>query len=310
MIPLDDLPSLALFARVVDQRSFSAAAREAGMAKSAVSRRIAALERRLGISLLRRSTRALSVTDDGLRVYEHCAALLAAARAAEEAARARAGVSGSIRVNGPVTLSQMHLARAVAGFLHRHPEVEVNLFAEDRLVDVIEGGFDVVVRIGRLADSALRSRKLAADRLVVCASPEYLARHGAPTAPADLVHHECLHYSLVPRAAEWRFRATGGGVLSVPTRGRFSSSNGTVLREAALAGVGVVVLPLFMVAREVDARQLVLLLEGARRARIGIYAVTAGGPAVAPRTRALIDHLAHYFARPRWMQEPAAGAGA
>ena len=143
------------------------------------------------------------------------------------------------------------------------------------------------------------------NRLVVCASPEYVARRGAPTTPADLVHHECLHYSLVPRAAEWRFRASGGGVLSVPTRGRFSSSNGTVLREAALAGVGLTVLPLFMVAREVEAGRLVLLLEGARQARIGIYAVTADGPAVAPRTRALIDHLAQYFARRRWMQDQA-----
>lgn len=308
MIPLEDLPSLALFARVVDHRSFSGAAREARIAKSAVSRRIAALERRLGIPLLRRSTRALSVTDDGLRVYEHCAALLAAAGAAEETARARTGVRGVIQVNAPVTLSQMHLGGAIADFLQRHPEVEVSLFAEDSLVDVIEGGFDVVVRIGRLADSSLRSRRLAADRLVVCGSPQYLARRGVPATPADLVHHDCLHYALVARAAEWRFRVPGG-VLSVPTRGRFSSSNGTVLREAALAGVGLTVLPLFMVARDVEAGRLILVLEGARRARIGIYAVSAGRSAVAPRAKALVDHLAQYFSRPRWMQDLPASSG-
>jgi DNA-binding transcriptional LysR family regulator len=301
MIRLDDYPSLALFARVVHHRSFSAAAREAGIAKSAVSRRIAELEKSLGVSLLRRSTRSLSVTDEGLRVYEHCANLLAAATAAEEAAQATSGaVRGVLRVNGPVTFSQMYLARAIALFLHRHPDVEVHLTTEDRFVDVVEGGFDVVVRIGRLADSALLARKLATDRLVVCASPAYLSERGTPSSPADLVHHECLHYALVPRGAEWRFRGANGAI-SVPTRGRLSSTDGTTLREAALAGTGLVVLPSFMVARDIAAGRLALVLEGARRAAIGVYAVTAHRTQAAPRTRAFVDFMAKHFGRADWM---------
>lgn len=301
MIPLDDYPSLALFARVVHHRSFSAAAREAGIAKSAVSRRVAQLERTLGVALLHRSTRSLSVTDEGLRVYEHCANLFAAAAAAEQAAGAGgSAVRGVLRVNAPVTLSQMHLTRALTSFLERHPGVEADLSADDRMVDVVEGGFDVVVRVGRLADSSLSVRKLATDRLVVSASPDYVARHGAPSSPADLVQHECLHYALVPRAAEWRFRGEHGPI-AVPTRGRFTSTDGLSLREAALAGAGLVVVPLFMVARDVAAGRLALVLEGARRAAIGIHAVTANRAHAAPRARAFIDHLVKYFGRPDWI---------
>jgi len=301
MLALDDYPSLALFARVVHHRSFSAAAREAGIAKSAVSRRVARLEQTLGVPLLRRSTRALSVTDEGLRVYEHCATLVAAASLAQEAtAAAGGGVRGVLRVNAPVTFAQMFLARAIASFLRRFPEVEVHLSADDRMVDVIEGGFEVVVRIGRLADSALTARKLATDRLVVCASPAYLAERGVPASPEELVRHECLHYGLVPRAAEWRFRGSSG-VLSIPTTGRLVSSDGTTLREAAVAGAGLVVLPSFMVARDVNEGRLTLVLEGARRAAIGIYAVTANQRHPPPRARAFIDFMAKYFGRADWM---------
>jgi DNA-binding transcriptional LysR family regulator len=308
MLVLDDYPSLALFARVVHHRSFSAAAREAGIAKSAVSRRIARLEEALGVPLLRRSTRSLSVTDEGLRVYEHCAELVAAAAAAEEAtASASGGVRGVLRVNAPVTFAQMHLARAIAGFLQRYPEVEVHLSVEDRLVDVIEGGFEVVVRIGRLTDSALTARKLASDRLVVCGSPAYLSARGRPSSPAELLGHDCLHYALVPRAAEWRFRGAGAP-LSVPTRGRFISSDGTTLREAALAGAGLVVLPSFMVAGDLAEGRLELVLEGARGAPIGIYAITADRSRPPPRARAFIDFMVKYFARPDWMTgEPSGG---
>jgi len=296
-VKLDDYASLALFARVVHHRSFSAAAREAGMAKSVVSRRVARLEKALGVRLLQRSTRALSITDEGMRVYEHGAALVAAARAAEDAAT-QGAVRGVVRVNAPVTFGQLYLARAAASFLKEHPEVEVHLSTDDRFVDVVEGGYDVVVRIGRLADSGLVARKLASDRLVVCGSPEYLEARGTPTSPADLIHHECLHYGLVARTDEWRFR----GAPSVPTRGRFVATNGTVLREAALAGAGLAVVPSFMVASDVEAGRLVLVLEGARRASIGIFALTASASQTAARTRALLDWLAAYFARPRWVE--------
>ena len=183
MIPVDQVASLALFARVVHHRSFSAAAREAGMAKSAVSRRVAELEAALRVRLLHRTTRSLSLTEEGERVHAHARALVAAADAAQEVAGLATGaVLGTLRLNATAAFSQLYLARAVSAFLALHPEVEVHLSTDDRMVDVVEGGFDVVFRIGRLVDSSLVSRRLATDRLVVCASPEYLARAGTPRA--------------------------------------------------------------------------------------------------------------------------------
>lgn len=293
---------MALFAAVVKQRSFTAAAREVGLAKSAVSKRITLLEDRLGVRLLVRTTRKLSLTEEGLRYYEHCAALLAAAEAAEDAVAGATTVPrGVLRVNAPVTFSQMYLAAAVAPFLARHPEIDLHLSADDRIVDVVEGGFDVVVRIGRQVDSSLASRRLATDRLVVCGAPSYLAARGRPASPADLLGHNCLHYTLVPRQGEWRFRGAAGP-LAVPVTGNFSTTDGTVLRRAALAGIGLAVVPSFMVASDVAAGRLELVLEGARRAEIGIHAVFASRKQLPARSRFFLDHLVRYFADPGWRE--------
>lgn len=301
MLALDDLQSLALFARVVQHRSFSGAAREAGIAKSAVSRRVAHLEAVLGVRLLLRSTRKLSLTEEGVRVYEQCVALLAAASAAEAVAGgARDAVRGTLRVNAPVTFAQMHLAKPIARFLQEYPEVDVQLSTENRFVDVVEEGFDVVIRVGRLLDSSLHARKFATDRLVVCASPEYLARRGTPSSPTDLLGHNCLHYALVPRAGEWRF-GQGAEARSIPVHGNLATSDGTVLREAALAGLGLAVLPSFMVVGDVVDGRLVLVLEGARRAEIGIHAVVAHRKHAPARVRAFLDFLVKHFSRTRFL---------
>jgi DNA-binding transcriptional LysR family regulator len=298
MLGIDDLPSLALFARVVHLRSFSAAAREAGIAKSAVSRRVARLEDALGVRLLRRSTRSLSVTEEGLRVFEQCAKIVAAAGAAEEAAGLEGGIArGVLRVGAPVTFAEMHLGRAIGQFLREHPEVDVQLSTDNRLADVVEDAFDVVVRVGRLADSSYYAKKLATDRLVVCGSPEYLERCGTPERPEDLSEHNCLRYALVPAAGEWRFRGRDGRPATLTTRGNFTVDDGGVLRSAALAGLGLAVLPSFMVKREVTEGRLRLVLEGARRAEIGIYAVTAHRTHGPLRVRVFVDFIARHFAR-------------
>ena len=295
MIPIDQISSLALFARVVHHRSFSAAAREAGLAKSAVSRRIAELEQDLRVRLLHRTTRSLSLTEEGERVHAHALALVAAADAAQEVAGLATGaVRGTLRVNATAAFSQLYLARALTGFLALHPEVEVHLSTEDRMVDVVEGGFDVVFRIGRLTDSSLVARRLATDRLVVCASPEYLARAGTPREPSDLLQHSCLHYALVPRSMEWRFRK-GGRTLEVSTRGPFSCTDGLTLREAVLAGAGLAAVPSMLVAGDVAAGRLQLVLEGTRRAEFGIHALTAHRTQTPPRVRALLDFLVAHF---------------
>jgi DNA-binding transcriptional LysR family regulator len=306
---LEQIVDLALFARLVDARTFSEAARRTGIAKSAVSRRIALLERRLGVQLVRRSSRSLEVTSDGARFYEHCAQVLAAARAAE-AAVSGAGVAmgGRVRVSAPVTFSHMHLAGAIAAFQLDHPEVDVQLVADDRLVDAVAGEFDLVVRVTRLDDGAFVARRLASDRLVVVGAPGYLDARGRPTRAEELVHHNCLCYSLVEASAEWRFRAADRKVIPV-VRGSFSSNDGAALREAMLAGLGLAVLPFFMVSRDVAAGRAELVLEGLRRAEIGIYAVVSSARGLPLRVRALIEHLQRRFARPDWREAPPPPAG-
>jgi len=295
MIPIDQIGSLALFARVVHHRSFSAAAREAGLAKSAVSRRIAELEQALRVRLLHRTTRTLSLTEEGVRVHEHARTLVTAADAAQDVAGLATGaVRGTLRLNASTAFAQLYLARAITDFLALHPEVEVNLSTDNRLVDVVEGGFDVVFRMGQLRDSSLVARRLGTDRLVICGSPEYLARVGVPRSPADLVQHACLHYSLVPRSAEWGFRHANR-VVEVSTRGQLSGDDGLALREALLAGAGLGTLPSMLVAADVAAGRLQLVLEGSRRAEVGIHALTAHRSHTPPRVRALLDFLLSHF---------------
>jgi DNA-binding transcriptional LysR family regulator len=307
---VNHLVDLAIFARVVESRSFTAAASQSGIAKSAVSRRISLLERRLGVLLLRRTTRTLSVTTEGAHFYEHCAKVLESARAAEASVAGDAkGIRGRIRVSAPVTLSYMHLTRAIAEFLESEPEVEVELVTSDRFVDVVGDGFDLVVRVAQLEDASYVARRLASDRLVVVGSPAYLDARGRPTTPEDLIHHECLHYELVPRAAEWRFRGAAGGA-PIPTRGRFSSSCGSSLRSAALASAGLVVIPSHMVAPDVAAGRLEVVLSHAWRGEIGIYGVVATSRGLAPRTRSLLDFLARWFKDVVWANPHGPGSRA
>lgn len=299
-VPLDDLASMALFAQVVQARSFSAAAQTAGLAKSAVSKRIARLEERLGVRLLTRTTRKLSLTPEGLRFYEHCAQLVSAADAAEESVSSASRLArGRLTVNAPVTFAQMYLGAPIAAFLQRYPEIELDVSTDNRVIDLVEGGFDVVLRISRLTESSLVTRRLAEDRLVLCAAPSYLERHGEPQSPDELLRHNCLHYALVPRGGEWRFRGSDGP-YEVPTSGNFSTTDGSLLREAAVAGLGLVVLPSFMVSRELADGRLKSVLPAHRRGRIGLYAVLATRRQLPLRTRLFIEHLAAHFAEPRW----------
>lgn len=291
---------MALFAHVVRLRSFTRAGEHVGIAKSAVSKRITQLEDALGVKLMRRTTRTLSLTEEGMRYYAHCERIVqAAADATESIAEVSGRARGTLRIGAPVTLSQMCLSRLVAELLLEHPGIDVELVAEDRLVDLVEGGYDAVVRITRLSDSSLVARRIATDRLVFCASPAYLARAGTPATPTDLVHHDCLHYSQVSLAHEWRFRK-GKDRYVVPVQPRFRTNDGAVLREATIAGLGIAVLPLFMVESEVRAGRLALVLEGTRRAEVGIHIVYAHREHVPKRLRIFVDFMAKKFAKESW----------
>jgi len=311
----DDVQSLLIFARVVEAKSFTGGAARAGISKSVASSRIAALEERLGTRLLHRTTRRLTLTPDGLSLYEHAAQM---ASAADAAAATAAGASveprGVLRVNAPVVFAQLYLVEPLAAYLELHPRVRVELLLADRMVDLVEEGVDVAIRISaRLRDSSLVGRKLAEDRTLVCASPAYLARRGTPLTPGDLLHHDCLRYSLLESADEWRFRESSGEgrSFSVPVEARFQAQSGSLVREAALAGMGLAVLPSFMVARDLAAGALVQVLSPYSFIRIAIQALYAPTRTLPGNVRAFIDLLSQRFRVPPWLApksgEPAPG---
>jgi DNA-binding transcriptional LysR family regulator len=301
----DDVLSLVFFARVVEAQSFTRAASQLGVSKSLVSKRVAELEQRLGTRLLLRTTRRLSLTADGLSLYERAQRMVAEA---DEAAALTAGAGkeprGVLRVNAPPTFAELYLTAPIAAYLQRHPAVRVELLLADRFVDLVEDGVDVAIRVSsRLRDSSLVSRKLAEDRTVVCASPEYLRRKGVPRAPAELVHHDCVRYTLLKTADEWRFRDENGS-FSVPVEGRFSAASGIALREAALAGIGLAVLPYFNVASDLRASRLVEVLGEHSFVRLTIHAVYAPARVVPVNVRAFLDLLSVHFRKPPWLLPP------
>lgn len=301
---LDDMGSLALLAKVVEQQSFSAAARDLGLAKSAVSKRIAVLERKLGVRLLVRTTRSVTLSEAGMRVHAHCAGLLAAARgAAASLAMTDAGERGCVRINAPVLYAERTLTPLLQRFLDEHPGIEMELSADDALVDLASGRHDVVVRIAqRLPNRSLAARTIGHDRLVLIASPDYLARHGEPKAPEDLVQHRCMRYVQRSAAMEWRFKSANGEVVdpvvvSVPAR--FAAGDDASLRAAAVHGVGLTIMPLGFVAREVAAGELKFVLDGRLwQPERTVHALLPEGRLAAPRVRKVVDFLAAHANQP------------
>lgn len=292
----DDVSALVIFARIVGAKSFTAAAAQLGMSKTAVSARLSQLEERSGTRLLQRTTRRLSLTSDGLALYEHAAKLAAEADRAAAAWEAGATVPrGVVRLSVPVSFAQLQLTRPVNTYLERYPLVRVDFMVTDRLVDLVAEGVDVALRLSAgLPASSLVGRKLADGRTVVCASPEYLARKGTPERPADLLQHDCLHYSGISISDEWRF-LEGGKSFGVPVNPRFEASSGLVILEAALAGMGIAVLPSFSVAEHLASGRLRQVLAPNTFIRLVLHAVYPGAGPVRASVRALVDMLAEHM---------------
>jgi len=207
---------------------------------------------------------------------------------------------GVLRINAPPTFAELYLTAPIAEYLEKYPAVRVELLLADRYIDLVEEGVDVAVRVSsRLRDSSLVGRKLAEDRTVVCASPAYLERKGSPKTPAELVHHDCVRYTLLRAADEWRFRGPAGS-FSVPVDGRFSAASGIALREAAIAGIGLAVLPYFNVAADIRAGRLVALLEDYSFIRLTLHAVYSPARVLPVHVRAFVDLLAAHFKNPPW----------
>jgi len=300
----DELLAMLTFVRVVDARSFTAAALALGVAKSVVSARIAALEAELKVRLLHRTTRKLSLTPEGLALYERCAPVVAAADAASMAV-AGAGDTprGLLRINAPVAFAEEYLAEPIATFLGRHPHARVEIAVNDRMVDLVDERVDVAIRVASRLGGAggLVARRLASDRTVLCASPGYLARRGTPRTPEDLLGHDCLVYALLKVSDEWRFHSQdGAGTYTVPIEPRFAAASGALLRRAALAELGLAVLPSFMVAGDLAAGRLCRVVDAFRGVALGIFAVYPQVRPVPAKTRAFVDVLAAHFRSARW----------
>jgi DNA-binding transcriptional LysR family regulator len=290
---LDDLGALLAFVRVVDARSYSAAARQLGATTSALSKRVAKLEGVLGVRLLERTTRRLAPTEAGAAFYERCLRVLDELGEAERAAtQLGSAVRGTLRLNAPVIFGELHVAPLLPPLLERHPDLRIDLSLSDRYVDLVDEGFDLAVRIGRLADSSLAARRLGRVPAVVCASPAYLERRGAPKTPADLARHECLRYSLAGAGREWRLRGPDGKERAYAAAGRCSLNHGGAMREVALAGGGLAQLPLFLVADALRAGRLRSVLDEHRVSDFGIYAVYPAGRAPSPKVRAAVEFFA------------------
>lgn len=295
---MDRLAAMQVFVRVVETGGLSAAGRALGLAPSSVSRRIAELEDMLGLRLLHRTTRRLSLTEAGETYYERARAIV---RAVDEASLAvtetRAAPRGTLRVTVPASLARRHVARAVAAFQTEYPAVAIAMSVTDRPVDIVGEGFDVAVRAGRLEDSSLIARKLGDARRLVCASPAYLARAGCPPHPHALADHACLTFRRHPGGNLWRFRK-GDGRFEVRATGPLFADDGEALVAAAVAGLGLILVPEWLVGDEIGGGRLVEVLAdyAADPEKTPVYAVYAPGPYVPPKVRAFSDFLAARFA--------------
>jgi DNA-binding transcriptional LysR family regulator len=298
---MERLAEMMTFAKVVETKSFSGAARLLGSSKSLVSKQIGQLEHALGVRLLNRTTRSMSLTEIGAAYYEHCARIAQEIdAAAETAAQLQVEPRGILKLTSPVMFAAKHLAPALQSFLQRHAKVEVELNASDRVVDLVEEGWDLAIRIGRLGDSTLVARKLAPIRTILCATPSYLAAHGTPRTVADLKVHNCLGYTLPTPAAADRWAFGADGQLVVQVSGTFRANNGDALREAALAGIGLVNQPVFLFDEDLRAGRLVALaLDQPLFQFANVYAVHATGRHVPAKIRTFGDFLAE-----RWAGEP------
>jgi DNA-binding transcriptional LysR family regulator len=299
---MDKFEDIQAFIAVVDAGSFTAAADKLGSAKSAVSRRVSALEERLGVQLLHRTTRVLNLTETGRSYYDHGTRILADLAEAEAAVQQQHGeLRGTLRFALPLSFGVRHMCGPIATFTKQHPKVRFDLDLNDRRVDLIEDNFDLALRIGRLADSSLIARRLFDVHAVVCASPNYLNVHGTPQTPEDLKNHQCLVYSNLGDPDRWNYEDRDGNEGTVKVNSEMSASSGDFLSNAAAHGMGVVIQPTFIASAAIRAGNLMPILTDYSWPISPAYAVYPPTRHLSYRVRAFIDFLADKFAgTPQW----------
>ncbi|RPE77305.1 LysR family transcriptional regulator [Vulcaniibacterium tengchongense] len=304
---MDRIGDIALFLRVLDLGSISAAARSLDLSVAVASQRLKRLERELGVRLLHRTTRRLHATPEGAALAEQGRPLVEDLEALASGLRqAGTEVAGTLRVTASASFGRQYISPLLPEFLARHPRVTLSLDLNDQLLDLVSAGVDLAVRIGALDDSSLVARKLAVNRRVICAAPDYLRRRGVPRTPQELAEHDCI--LLVGRQGRqdvWRLGDGRGGEIAVRVRGRFESNYGEALRDAAVAGLGIALHSTWHACDDLRSGRLMQLLPEYPIADTGIYAVMPQRRLVPPRVRAFVDFLAERFASPPWEQHAA-----
>ena len=299
---MDRLQSMEAFVKVVEQGSFAGAANVLGLSRAMVSKHVAALEDRLGVRLLQRTTRRLNLTEVGRAYFDRSREILSQLAEAEETASAlQSTPRGTLRINCSTGFGVRHLAPALAAFQTQYPELQVDLNLSDRLVDIVEDGFDLVIRIGNLQDSSLIARRLAPSRMVLCASPAYLAAHGTPAHPDELPGHNFLSYAYASTRDDLTLTHADGRKVTTRLSGNLIANNGDALLAASLAGQGIVVLPTFFVGSEIAEGALKVLLPEWRPPQLTVHAVYPVNRHLAAKVRLFVDFLADRFrGEPPW----------
>ncbi|MDE2430620.1 MAG: LysR family transcriptional regulator [Burkholderiales bacterium] len=297
---MDKFQEMQSFVAVVDAGSFVRAADTLDTSKAAVSRHVADLEQRLGVRLLHRTTRKLSLTDDGQSFYQHCTEILGAIDEAECDLSSRSAVaSGLLRISVPVTFGILHLAPLWGTFLAQNPKVALDVVLSDRPVDLVEDGYDLALRISSTPHATLIGRKLATTRMVLCASPEYLQRRGMPQHPRELGSHDVIAYTYWSSRDEWVFDGPDGRITA-KTQPRFHTNNGDTCRAAALQHQGIILQPDFLVGGDLHAGTLQEIMPHYQSIELGIYAVYASRKQLPLKLRHIVDFLADSFRSPAW----------
>ncbi len=300
----DGFSAIPIFVAVVEQQGFSNAAKVLGISKSAVSKRINLLEQHLGVKLLQRTTRKISLTEAGKHYFEHAQMAHKAAMDAEDAVTQLQGEpQGRLRINAPMSFGRLHLSPLIPQFLARYPKIHVDMIMDDKQIDLVGGGFDVAIRAGILPNSSLVARKLAPLNSVLCASSSYLEKHGQPQNPEQLTQHNCLLYSYSSQVDEWHFLHEGH-TQSIEVTGNYHVNNSEALLEAALQGTGITRLPTFVAGPHLASGKLIKVLPQYKIPHISIYALFAERQYMPAKVRAFLDFVVEHLGKdePYWDQ--------
>lgn len=299
---MDQLAAMRAFRRVVENGSFTAAAAELNQSHTIVSRQVRQLELQLGAQLLNRTTRRFALTEAGQEYYERSRLILDQIDDASQAVSAhQTKPSGTLRINAPMAFGTLELAQWLPQFILANPQLKVDLVCNDRLVDIIEEGFDVALRLTRgLQDSTLIAKRLASCEILLVAAPAYLQRQGAPQQPADLAQHNCLTYTLAQKPSEFEFYAADGSEQTVTVRGNLQANTGIALRSAALAGLGIATTSSFIVHEDLRRGDLQRVLPDFTLKPRDLYAIYPQNRHLSPKVRAFVDFAVAWYGTPRW----------